>query len=314
MGCWNKTCGLSNLFINSGTPVYVFVLERNKKVDSLCYSTPFYSPLLLPFESEYNDYGGGENSSGPAMTLIMEAIKEQLVEVEVGDNQYHDIAVKKADFDEELFFEAIHEDRLKVQQHSMAEPTDVGFVMFRKDVVDDIIANWKREEYVGDGKGTTGWDNNYIIYGFKDIVADLPEFLDKLEENLSEDEDGGLNMRFFGGIKDLFKYGDPNKVGKWMRGDHYRYSKILDISDVIVSLMQEGKRKDAQLLLIEHLKAKYIDGFMHSTRRVWIPGGHEGSQDQEHHGYRIMNAAIAKVLDAKKAEFELENDEEFSEF
>lgn len=313
MGCWNKTCGLSNLFINSGTPVYVFVLERKRKVDSLCYSTPFYSPLLLPFESEYNDYGGGENSSGLVLTLIMDAIKEQLVEVEVGDNQYHDIAVKKADFDEELFFEAIHEDRLRVQRHSMAEPTDVGFVMFRKDVVDDIIANWQREEYVGDGKGTTGYDNNYIIYGFRDIVADLPEFLDKLEEKLSEDEESGLSLRFFGGISEIFKWGDPNKVGKWMRGDTYRYSKILDINEVVINLMQEGKRKETQDLLIEHLKAKYIDGFMHATRRVWIPGAHEGSQEQEHHGYRVMNAAIAKVLDAQKAEFELENDEEFSE-
>lgn len=313
MGCWNKTCGLSNLFINSGTPVYVFALQRNKKVDSLCYSTPFYSPLLLPFESEYNDYGGGENSSGPALTLIMDAIKEKLVEVEVGDNQYHDIAVKKADFGEELFFEAIHEDRLQVKIHSMAEPTDVGFVMFRKDVVDDVIANWQREEYVGDSKGTTGYDNNYIIYGFRDIVADLPEFLDRLEEKLNEDEESGLSLRFFGGISELFKWGDPNKVGKWMRGDNYRYSKILDINEVVIDLMQEGKRKEAQDLLIEHLKAKYIDGFMHATRRVWIPGAHEGSQEQEHHGYRIMNAAIAKVLDAKKAEFELENDEEFSE-
>jgi hypothetical protein len=314
MGCWNKTCGLSNLHIKHGTPVYVFVLERNQKIDSLCYSTPFYSPLLVPFESEYNDYGGGENSSGPAMTLIMDAIKEKLVEVEVGDNKSHDIAVKKADFDEELFFEAVHEDRLKVKQHSMATPIDVGFVMFRKDVVDDIIANWQREDYVGDGNGTTGWDNNYIIYGFRDIVADLPEFLDKLEEKLSEDEESGLGLRFFGGIKDLFKYGDSNKVGKWMRGDNYRYSKILDIDDTVISLMQKGNRKDAQLLLIEHLKAKYIDGFMHQTRRVWIPGAHEGSQEQEHHGYRVMNAAIAKVLDAEKAEFELENDEEFSEF
>jgi hypothetical protein len=52
---------------------------------------------------------------------------------------------------------------------------------------------------------------------------------------------------------------------------------------------------------------------MHATRRVWIPGAHEGSQGQEHHGYRVMNAAIAKVLDKQKAEFELENDEEFSE-
>lgn len=314
MGCWNKTCGLSNLFINSGTPVYVFVLERNQKIDSLCYSTPFYSPLLLPFNSEYDDYGGGESNSGPALPVIMNAIKDQLVEFDLGENEYHDIAVKRADFDDELFFKAIHEDRLKVKRHPAGVPTDLNFVMFRKDIVDNILDNWIREEYVGDGKGNTGYNNNYIMVTFRDIIADLPEYLDLLEEKINESDDGALSLRFFGGLAELFKYGEPNKVGKWMRGDGYRYSKVLRMDDVIIELMQEGKRKEAQDLLIENLKARYIDGFMHATRRVWLPGAHEGSQDQEHHGYRVMNAAIAEVLDKQKAQFEEENNEEFSEF
>ena len=29
MGSWNKTCGISNLHIYAGTPVYVFVLQEN---------------------------------------------------------------------------------------------------------------------------------------------------------------------------------------------------------------------------------------------------------------------------------------------
>lgn len=313
MGSWNKTCGLSNLHINYRTPVYVFVLERNKKIDSLCYSTPFYNPLLLPFNSEYGDYGGGENSGGPGFTLIMAAIREQLVEKEVGDNKSHDIAVKKDNFDEELFFEAVHEDRLQVISHPMSEPIDVNFVMFRKDVVDNIIENWKREVYVGDGKGTTGWDNNYNIVGFRDIVADMPEFIDRLEEVVNDTDKDLMAFRFFGGLSDLFKYGEDNKVGKWMRGDSYRYSKILRVDDVVVELMKKGRRKETQDILIEYLRGKYLDSFMHSTRRVWMPGAHEGSQSQEHHGYRILNAAIAQVLDKEKAEFEEENDEEFSE-
>lgn len=28
MGCWNKTCGISNLFIEAGEKVYVFALEQ----------------------------------------------------------------------------------------------------------------------------------------------------------------------------------------------------------------------------------------------------------------------------------------------
>ena len=31
MGSWNKTCGLSNLHIRAGDPVYVFVLEKDSE-------------------------------------------------------------------------------------------------------------------------------------------------------------------------------------------------------------------------------------------------------------------------------------------
>lgn len=64
MGCWNKTCGLSNLHITSGQKVTVFLLEKNLVATDRTYTTSFYHPALTPFYSEYNDYGGGENSSG----------------------------------------------------------------------------------------------------------------------------------------------------------------------------------------------------------------------------------------------------------
>ncbi|KAI9549452.1 hypothetical protein GHT06_001852 [Daphnia sinensis] len=176
MGCWSKTCGLSNLHITAGTPVYVFVLEDSRAGDH-CYSTNLFKPLLLPFESEYNDYGGGENSSGVAFELIMDGIKSRLVEVPLGENKYHDIAITKEKFDEELFFEAVHEDRLSISSYGSTDPTNLQFVMFRKDVVDDILENRVIEKYVGDGKGTCGYGNNYISYKFADVVADVKSLL-----------------------------------------------------------------------------------------------------------------------------------------
>ena len=53
MGCWNKTCGLTNLHIKAGERAYVFVLEKDED-DSHCYTTHMYKPLLLPFETTYN--------------------------------------------------------------------------------------------------------------------------------------------------------------------------------------------------------------------------------------------------------------------
>ena len=309
MGCWNKTCGLTSLHITAGSPVYVFVLE-DKRDDSHCYTTSLYRPLLLPFTSEYNDYGGGENSSGVALNLILSAIREDLDELDVGDNEYHDIAVTKKDFSEELFFEAVHEDRLSVRG------TKLQFTMFRKDVVDDILANYKVEEYVGDGKGTHGWGNNYISYGFKEIIADLPALLDLMrnpdEELLPflKDIPAERRQQFIArtlSFERLHHYRSVNKAARYLQGDAYRYSRLVDVKLIAGEMLAENE--DAKLieLLTDYLKGVFIDSFMHSTRKTWIPGGHEGSQDNDADAHRFLCKTIVAALDREKAEYDAEN-------
>jgi len=104
MGCWNETCGLTNLHIRYGEPVVVFAIKENKVVDSRCYTTPFFSPIMMPFYSIYNDYGAGENSHGFGLEFVLNIMREKLVELDVGENQYHDIAVSREDFGEREFF------------------------------------------------------------------------------------------------------------------------------------------------------------------------------------------------------------------
>lgn len=299
MGSWNKTCGLSNLHIYSGTPVYVFVLEEGRDKTDRCYSTAFWSPILVPFNSEYNDYGGGENSSGIAFELIMQALAENLTEVEVGNNEYHDLAVKKDGFGEEQFFESVHENRLSSRNRL------IDFVMFRKDVVDNILENRVIERYVGDSKGTCGWGNNYIKYNFADILADIPEFMDLVETKIKEstsDKSGLSKFKLMQGFGDMFEYTHTNKVAQYMRGDSYRYSRLFSIDETIIELLIDNNRDDAEELLKFALIGKYIDGFMECTRHNWAPAGHEGSQSAEVDDQRVLCNAIVKVLDAEKAE------------
>lgn len=310
MGCWNKTCGLSNLHITAGDDVYVFVLEENTDKTDRCYSTAFWNPLLLPFTSKYNDYGGGEESSGPGFQLIMDGVAKQLIEMEVGENQYHDIAVKKEGFGEEQFFDAVHENRLFSKSHRKEDGRAVDFVMMRKDVVDYILENRVIKSYVGDGKGTGGWGNNYINYKFEDILKDIPEFLDKIapmaDPAAAESKDPELvaalmELRFLRGMGNLFEYKHPNKVAAWLRGDDYRFSKIVNVQDAVISLLKEDRRTEAELLLTDMLKGKFIDSFMEVTRKNWAPGGHEGSQCQEADEYRLLMKAMTAALDADDA-------------
>ena len=313
MGCWNKTCGLSNLHITAGDEVYVFVLEENTDKTDRCYSTAFWKPVLLPFYSKYNDYGGGEESYGVGCQLVLDSVADALVEMEIGENKCHDIAVKKEGFGEEEFFNATHESRLfkKTRMYSTNTTIDatIDFVMMRKDIVDYILENRTIEQYVGDGKGTGGWDNNYIFYKFEDILKDIPEFMDKLAtiavpiEDADKDPellDALMEIRFSRGLG-IFDFNHSNKVSKWLRGDNYRYSSIVREQDELIRLLKADKRSEAELLVTDLLKGHYINSFMETTRKNWAPGGHEGSQAQDADVYRLLIKAMTTALDADDA-------------
>lgn len=323
MGSWYKTCGLSKMHITGGD-VMVFVLEKNMDQTDRCYSTAFWTPNLVPFYSKYYDYGHGEDDHGIALPYIMEGIKQALVEMELGDNEYHDVAVKKDEFDIEMFYESVHENRLFKKNYRGLEQM-IDFVMIRKDIADDILANWQREEYVGSDKGDCGYDNAYRKVTFAKILEDLPEFMEALAEHLKPmsemDEVGNaalLQMKLLGGFSTIFDYKHPNLVARWVRGvEDYRFSRLITPSEIVTDLMNEGKIKEATEFMIDMLKGLYINCFMEMTRRHWAPGGHEGSQGQEAHGYRIMAEATLRALDREKKEsLEETGDEEeqYSEF
>lgn len=61
MGCWNATCGISNLPIVCGERVAVFVCNVNSIDTTPSYSTTMCSPIYFHVKGEYNDYGSIEN-------------------------------------------------------------------------------------------------------------------------------------------------------------------------------------------------------------------------------------------------------------
>ena len=319
MGSWYKTCGVSSLHIVNGDEVMVFALEKNTDQNDRCYSTAFWAPVMLPFYSKYADYGGGCEDTGPALPFVLSGIKAAMIEQELGENEYHDIEVKRADFDIELFYEAVHENRLFSKDYQDREMM-IDFVMIRKDIADDILENFHREEYVGEG-GDCGWDNHYKKVTFAKILEDLPEYIAEFTSSLKVDgntEDEELqqaltSIKFVRGLK-VMGYKSKNLVNQWVSGDDFRYSSLVRPQEALIELFTAGKVEEAKELLIDHLKARYIDCFMEVTRKNWGPGGHEGSQANEHHSYRVLAEATLRAIARERAENEEENNEEMSEF
>lgn len=309
MGSWNKTCGLSNLHIYSGTPVYVFVLERNNSYEH-CYSTGLFTPLLVPFESVYDDYGGGEDSSGVALDLIIDGLKKNLIEMDVGENEFHDIAVKREGFTPEKFFEACSEDRMQIPGRYSKEPIPIYFTMMRKDVVDTIFATREIEDYVGEGKGTCGHGNNYIRYKFADIVTSVRPMVERLAEDIAKSENEFVRYAIF---DSLYRYRDDFLAAKWMGVDGHRFSRIVDVKHTVAGMLNNPTPEaldKVEALLIEYLKGTYIDSFMSSARKLWVPGGHEGSQSTSGGALKLLGKVIGDIVDIERAEWLSENEDE----
>lgn len=311
MGCWNKTCALSNLHIHAGDPVYVFIIEENTIGKDHCYSSHLYRPVLVPFHSHYDDYGTGENSTGIGLQVIIDSLKKNLIEMEVGENSFHDIAVKKEDFNESLLFESIRENRLFIpnQYASYANQPKhcaVEFVMMRKDVVDNILKKYKQETYASvNGKFKR------IKYNFDDILNDVDCIIEHLQEQIAEYKKHKLNESSYPltfkcihiqSIEDMLKAKNSKSYEFVRYFNSYHISNLVDIMIVVYDLVEKNEIDTAKEFLIDSYKGAYIASFMEHTRKSWIPQCGEGSQNIEYDGHKLLAQTILDVIKKEKKE------------
>lgn len=311
MGCWYKTCGLTRLPILPGREVYTVVLERNTDTTDRCYSTAFWRPVMLPFVSEYNDYGGGEKSEMDILNMILVHLDHQVVPLGQGDNQYHDHPVKREAgfFNEDNFFDLVHEGRLFIGNHPPIESAGyqnkefealrktgkmIDFVMLNKEIVDQYLQEKEYEEYVGDGKGTCGWGNNYVKYKFKDVIDAVPSVIAILKKTREETKFFFADYLFQIAKADSVSIGERKALKAIQWACDHKYSNLVSISELIDFAIQS--QNDALFIkMIERvLLAYYIDVLFENVRINWAPGGHEGSQTQDWEEHRKLAQLVAK--------------------
>lgn len=315
MGSWNNTCGLTNLPIHEGEAVYVFPIKEKdlSGYRSHCYSTAFYRPMITPFVAEYNDYGGAENCTGLILNDFINEMKRTLVEMDQGDNQYHDIPIRKDEFDIDKFFEAVHEDRLYVDDWTSKRP--VYFTMIRKDVVDRLWNEWTFDIYVGEGKGTDPNDcyERNLTYA---IIADkfVPKLMDTVRETIATTEDMDKIERYVN--RKFAMRGDerePVMRSLIMSFENHEFWDAAFTKDKILESAVEGNYNHATELLKLQLIGVMVNEMMESTRRVWLPVMHQGSQSAEHKEYRLLHKLANDVIDARDAEYAAEYGEDYDD-
>ncbi len=341
MGSWNGTCAISNLHIHGGQAVTVFLLIKKNSAYHNCYPSTYYSVCPMPFYGTYNDYGGCEEIHGAGLDVVVDRLRSKLFEREVGNNESHDIAVRKSDFTAETIFEASHEGRLgiigrdfstsyevddfrKIQENRPLTPNEqseldilcarlkspyalyqeVRPIMIHQKIADDILNTLYYEQYMGAGKGSAGYNNAYNRYSYADLVAMVPDFVKDLVE---ADKDRVFRFESY-----LRRNYDVHPLAPIISTlienssaiDLEIFEPIYELSD----LLEAGDRDTLCRYLPELLKYYWFEMFMVATRKTWIVPTGSNSQSDDAYGYRILNQSITEILDAEQAEYDTDNE------
>jgi hypothetical protein len=340
MGCWNSTCAVSNLHIKAGQKVAVFLLVASEFEPNYCYTNSVYNPCIFPFYGEYDDYGGVENTHGVAHDMIIEAMRSQLHEMDLGRNQYHDIAVKKENFDAAMLFEADHENRLfiarkersgdiedmiTILQHRIQTTEEGALKETLKEALEDSQAELakvkvkparqvKHVQIHGDIFDDIL--NNFTVEDYTrdevtgkyshhhlryaDVAALLPALVREMRDYQQKTGRAGIRMS----IMD-----DENKPVGWRllslleQMGMTDWGVILTVDDVVRHLFEANATDDEFIAYLgEALKGAWINIFMARTRKIWqVPCG-SGSQSDETNGYELLIASMQKIINQEKAE------------
>ncbi len=117
MGCWNETCGITQLPIQYEDPVRMFLLVEQKRtiIDEPVYyhSSDCWVPFGLPLKGTYNDYGGIEHKKDDHSKFLLSKIKK--IMIEYPERMGSTLLVKDATID--LVLGRINDGSFKVVEH-----------------------------------------------------------------------------------------------------------------------------------------------------------------------------------------------------
>lgn len=291
MGCWNETCAVSNMHITAGQEVALFVIEQARYSD---YGP--YNPCLLPMYGEYDDYGGADNITGLGVGHIMQALQKTLVEMEQGENQYHDVPVKREGFDVEMFMNATHEGRLFTKYGE--KKLQVHRVMIHKTMFNMILNEWQRETYYyNEEERFTSFK-----YTYNDAVKHIPDWISKVRELIADTPDYMVRVldHQINTLESGTNHGSPGNLfakSVWFSDSISNRTALLNPVGTIAEGIINGKEEELQEYLAELLKGFWVNSFMQYTRKFWMPQAGAGSQNNEHSGYRLLARAYDRMLD-----------------
>lgn len=329
MGCWNGTCGISQLSITAGKKVKAVVIVNDfslPEASGFCYNSDYASPYSFVFEGDYNDYGSVENIKDTKSTrLFKEFFAEGLKNnsIEVKPDSYYD---KEMFGDEEknyseLSFENIvkimERDRVSVKIKNYVTNEDVwtnmGIFMVHNDVYESVRDSLFNSTYYDTKDIKEDIIAQDCLFAVEDMFEKNEEHTeDELLELFKNEQDKEEKNRLMKMIVNLNSFGD--------NGWDMRIRKSSDYSNQ-VRILKGGEGSDSTAFNSYHRmltnnynpseKQEIIDmlsemiiliNIMVSLRKPWASQPGKGSQSFDQTAYLGLAEGIKKVVFSERSD------------
>jgi len=304
MGSWNHTCAVTYLPIVVGEEVEVIMLQDVNTIagSSLCYPYAYHVPLPVIFHGNYNDYGAVEDCEGIALDIVVGSIRDKLYEMEVGENEYHDIAVKKEGFDVNAMFEADHEDRLNIVNiyrgyENEKDKTRLKHIVVKKKVYDTVISEMTIYNWDGEAGKSSEVGMDFLLDGKEKITSDIDRII-------SLDDDSFEKLSWM--MRDSI--GRDTLAGQFLQpsGEYRGSDNPIRIMEVLMEL-RENKDEKYDGVLENALRFGMFRHFMMKSRRSWVIPSGLGPQDEDTFAQRLcakLTLESAEIIDKRWDEYE----------
>jgi hypothetical protein len=289
MGCWNGTCGLTNLPIMAGEPTVFHLVGvfghgggMNPAID--VYENARAFPISFAIVGEYNDYGGIEN---------------------IEPSPVHEVTKKVLGVDGDL--EEYINDEVERGNAATSDKYNknysVGLWMARKGVYDALVQPKHVEYYVKEYVEAVRRAKAGPLAKFRDSADELAFNMD-VEYELGQifDATGGFQKRnhnpAYVATASGFAGNNMSQVIK--AREHFHLAS----DDVLPDLVRAVCYRDE------------LSGIIHRLRRTWLCGSGAGSQSvlySVHYKYAEVYAAeVESIMLDNYAELDYDDDDWFS--
>lgn len=286
MGCWNGTCGISQLPIRAGAKVKTFLMLQSEFSNSICgsgvcYTTAYFRPWFLPVIAEYNDYGSIENIQVDwNSTYMLETFRNWLKEGKVkllGDEaEINDPGIDNFETLENVF-DCVERGAL-VYKHGKETFLKIGMFMVLENIYDALSQESARFTGLPENKYyAERYDED-----FQKALTTINKFRSTEAKTDLDEMIGSIYVdRFLG---DLIEESCAFK--------HYK------------SLLFHPTKVTVEEFFAKINDARNIGTAMSYLRKLWIPQTGQGSQSEELSFNTTLSEATLKHVKDREIEYE----------